>query len=139
MIGRNGSTFVRSRHSGISARWNGSALSLRRGFMKLTSGSDSFEYDPQDIRTQSPMHSLHVTQTGISLNTAKFTVKIDGNRVILRTDGKTTSTDDATLAGDLRGVLAELAKKQVQDVIAGLPIDLNELLTKTEEVLGRHE
>jgi len=138
-IGRNGSTFVRSRLNGVSARWNGSSMTLRRGFMKMTSGGDAFEYDPQDIRTQSPMHTLHVTQTGISLNTAKFTVKIDGNRVILRTDGKTTSTEDATLASNLRGVLAELARKQVQDVIDGLPIDLAELLSKTEEVLGRHE
>ncbi len=138
-VGQNGSTFARSSHGALSAKWNGSTLYVKKGFMKMTSGSDGFEYDPTDIQTNSAMHTLHVTQNGISLDTEKFTVKIIGSKVVLRTGGKTRSTEDQALANDLKSVLAELARKQVRDVIDGLPIDLDELLTRTEEVLGRHE
>jgi hypothetical protein len=138
-IGQNGLTFATSSHGALSAKWNGSSLYVKKSFMRMTSGSDSFEYDPADIRTHSAMHTLHVTQNGVSLDTQKFTVKIVGSKVAFRSDGKTRSTESPALANDLKAVIAELARKQVQDVIDGVPIDLSEMLTKTEEALERHE
>lgn len=134
-----GDSFIGADGSHFSAKWNGSSLSLDGSSMKLAVGSDSFSYSPAEVRTASPLHTLSVTQDKITLDTRKFTLKVSGDNVVLRTEDKTTSTESKALAGDLRALLTETAKKQVKDVMEGLPIDLNEMLTSTEEVLARHE
>jgi hypothetical protein len=113
-------------------------LTMDDGSMKLAVGSDSFAYSPNEIRTSSPLHTLQVTQDKITLDTRKFTLKVSGDSVFLRTEDKSRTTESKTLAADLRALLSETAKKQVKDVLEGLPIDLTEMLTSTEEVLTKH-
>jgi hypothetical protein len=133
-----GDSYVRADALGVSAKWNGSSLSLNGDYMKLSTGSDSFSYSPNDIITASPLHTLQVRQDKITLDTRKFTLKISGDEVVLRTEDKTSSTKSNALAGDLRALLTETAKKQVRDVMEGVPIDLSEMLAATEEVLAKH-
>ncbi len=122
-----------------TAKWNGSSLSLGDGSMKLVIGSDSFSYSPTEVRTTSPHHTLQVTQDKITLDTKKFTLKVAGDNVILRTEDKTRSTESKVLANDLRTLLTETVKKQVKDVMEGDPIDLGEMFSTTEEVLAKHD
>ena len=61
--------------------------------MKLMVGSDSFSYSPTEIKTASPLHTLQVNQDKITLETGKFTLKISGYKVILRTEQKTSATE----------------------------------------------
>ncbi len=133
-----GDTYVRSTDGRLLAKWNGSLLSLEGNSMKLRSGSDGFSYTPAEVMTESPLHTLRVTQDKVSLDTRKFTLKIAGDTVVLRTEEKTRTTDSKDFAGDLRALLTEMAKKQVRDVMEEVPIDLNEMLAATEEVLARH-
>jgi hypothetical protein len=133
-----GDSYVRADGHHVSAKWNGSSLSLDGSSMKLAVGSDSFSYSPTEVTTASPLHTLRVTQDKITLDTRKFTLKISGDNVVLRAEDKTRSTESKALASDLRALLTETAKKQVKDVMEGLPIDLNEMLTSTEDVLARH-
>jgi len=133
-----GGSYVRADALGVSAKWNGSSLSLNGDDMKLSVGSDSFTYSPNDIVTSSPLHTLDVKHDKITLDTRKFTLKISGDDVVLRTENKTSSTKSKALAGDLRALLTETAKKQVRDVMEGVPIDLSEMLATTEEVLAKH-
>jgi hypothetical protein len=129
-------TKISSVGGAISAKWNGSSISLRGNYMRLTVGGDSFEYDPHEIKTTSPLHTLRVTQSVITLETSKLTINVYASRVLLRTaEGKTKSTESAELASDLKKALTGLAMKQVRDLLAGEPIDLEEMLVKTEEVL----
>ena len=122
-----------------TAKWNSSSLSLGDGSMELAVGSDSFSYTPTEVRTASPLHSLHVTQDKITLDTRKFTLKISRDNVVFRTEDKTSRTESKALAHDLRALLTEAAKKQVKDVMEENPIDLVEMLTTTEEVLAKYD
>jgi hypothetical protein len=131
-------SFVRTDGRHASAKWNGSSLSIGDSTMKLTVGSDSFSYSPTEVKTITPFHSLQVTQDKITLDTRKFTLKVTGDTVVLRTEEKTRSTESKALASDLRTLLTETAKRQVSDVMEGTPIDLSEMLTATEEVLAKH-
>lgn len=133
-----GDSYVRKDGFEITAKWNGSSLSFESGSMTLAVGSDSFSYSPFEVKTISPLHTLRVTQDKVSLDTRKFTLNISGDKVVLRAEDKTTSTDSKALADDLRALLTETAKGQVKDVMEGVPIDLSEMLTKTEEVLSKH-
>lgn len=134
-----GDSYIRVDFGRISAKWNGSSLSLDGSSMKLAVGSDSFSYSPTEVKTASPLHTLRVTQDKITLDTHKFTLNVHGDSVVLRAEDKTRSTESKALASDLRSLLTETVRKQVKDVMEGLPIDLNEMLTSTEEVLARHE
>lgn len=134
-----GDSYVRRDGYEITAKWNGSSLSLESGSMTLTVGSDSFSYSPFEVKTISPLHTLRVTQDKVSLDTRKFALNISGDRVVLRAEDKTTSTDSKALANDLRALLTETAKSQVKDVMEGAPLDLSEMLSKTEEVLSKHD
>jgi hypothetical protein len=107
--------------------------------MELAVGSDSFSYTPTEIKTASPLHSLHVTQDKITLDTRKFTLRVSGDNVVFRTEDKTSRTESKALAHDLRSLLTETAKKQVKDVMEETPIDLVEMLTTTEEVLTKYD
>ncbi len=122
-----------------TAKWNGSSLSLGDGSMELSAGSDSFSYSPTEVRTASPLHTLQVTQDKITLDIRKFTLKVSGDSVILRTENKTSRTESKALANDLRTLLTETAKKQVSDVMEGSPIDIGEMITTTEEVLAKYD
>jgi len=122
-----------------TAKWNGSTLSLGDGSMELAVGSDSFSYSPAEVKTASPLHSLHVTQDKITLDTRKFTLKVLGDNVVFRTEDKTSRTESKALANDLRALLSEAAKKQVKDVMEETPIDLVEMLNTTEEVLAKYD
>ena len=133
-----GGSYVRLIGGRVSAKWNGSSLSLSGASMTLAVGSDSFSYSPTEVMTSSPLHSLKVNQDKITLDTRKFSLKVHGDRVTLRTEDKTTSTESKALAGDLRTFLTETAKKQVRDMMEEAPIDLSEMLGGTEEVLARH-
>jgi hypothetical protein len=133
-----GDSYLRKDGNRISAKWNGSSLSLEDNSMKLGVGSDSFSYSPTEVKTASPLHSLRATQGRITLDTRKFTLEVSGDNVVLRTEDKTSSTESKALASDLRTLLTEAAKKQVRDVMEGTPIDLSEMLAATEEVLARH-
>lgn len=106
--------------------------------MKLMVGPDGFSYSPTEVKTTSPLHTLQVTRDKATLDTQKFTLKVSGDNVILRTEDKTNSTLSKPLASDLRTLLTETAKKQVRDVMEGNPIDLSEMLKTTEEVLAKH-
>ena len=132
-----GDTYIQALDGRISAKWNGSLLSLDGGTMKLQNGSDSFSYSSAEVMTSSPMHTLRVTQDKISLDTRKFTLKVMGDTVVLRAEDKTRTTESKGLAGSLRSLLTETVKRQVGEVMEGVPIDLSEMLTTTEEVLTK--
>lgn len=133
-----GDTYFKGRDGATSAKWNGSSLSFDRRYMKLSCGSDSFTYTPAEITTESPLHSLRVTQDKVSLDTRKFTLKVSGNTVVLRAEDKTQTTDSKDFAGDIRTTLTEAAKRQVKGLMEGVPVDLSEMLDATEEALARH-
>jgi hypothetical protein len=134
-----GSEYVTTDGHHSTAKWNSSSLSLGDGSMELAVGSDSFSYTPTEIKTASPLHSLHVNQDKITLDTRKFTLKVSGDNVVFRTEDKTSRTESKALAHDLRSLLTETAKKQVKDVMEETPIDLVEMLTTTEEVLAKYD
>ncbi len=134
-----GNAYVTTDGHRATAKWNGSSLSIGDGSMKLTVGSDSFSYYPTEVRTASPHHTLQVTQDKITLDTRKFTLKVSGDNVVLRTEDKTSRTESKALANDLRSLLTETAKKQVKDVMEGSPIDLSDMFTTTEEVLAKYD
>jgi hypothetical protein len=134
-----GSEYVTTDGHRSTAKWNGSSLSVGDGSMELAVGSDSFSYTPTEIKTASPLHSLHVTQDKITLDTRKFTLRVSGDNVVFRTEDKTSRTVSKALAHDLRSLLTETAKKQVKDVMEETPIDLVEMLTTTEEVLAKYD
>ena len=134
-----GESYVSIDGPGVSAKWNGSSLSLDGDTMKLMVGSDSFSYSPTEIKTASPLHTLQVTQDKITLDTGKFTLKISGDKVVLRTEQKSSATESKQLANDLRKLLTEAAKKHVSDVMEGTPIDLSEMFSSTQEVLTIYE
>ena len=134
-----GSDYVTTDGHRSTAKWNGSTLSLGDGSMELAVGSDSFSYSPTEVKTASPLHSLHVTQDKITLDTRKFTLKVLGDNVVFRTEDKTSRTESKALANDLRALLTEAAKKQVKDVMEETPIDLVEMLNTTEEVLAKYD
>src|SRR5213596_1636749 len=134
-----GSDYVTTDGHRSTAKWNGSTLSLGDGSMELAVGSDSFSYSPTEVKTASPLHSLHVTQDKITLDTRKFTLKVLGDNVVFRTEDKTSRTESKALANDLRALLSEAAKKQVKDVMEETPIDLVEMLTTTDEVLAKYD
>ena len=134
-----GTAYVTTNGQRATAKWNGSVLSLGEGSMELSAGSDSFSYTPTEVKTASPLHSLQVMQDKITLDVRKFTLKVSGDTVVLRTESKTSRTESKVLANDLRSLLSETAKKQVKDVMEGSPIDIGEMLNTTEEVLAKYD
>jgi hypothetical protein len=134
-----GTAYVTTNGHRANAKWNGSSLSVGDGSMELSAGSDSFTYSPTELRTASPLHTLQVTQDKITLDIRKFTLKVSGENVVLRTEDKTSRTQSKALANDLRSLLTETAKKQVKDVMEGNPIDIGEMLNTTEEVLAKYD
>jgi hypothetical protein len=130
--------YISSSGEGVKARWNGSSLELRPASMKLKVGSDGFSYSPQELETYTPLHTLRVTQDKVTLNTKRFTLDVIGARVILRTEDGSKRTDSTELARDLKTLLADTAKKQVSDVLEGQPIELDEMLRGTEELLKKY-
>ncbi len=137
--GAQDSSFLRVSDEGASARWNGSSLWMKGDSMKLTVGADGFHYSPTEVRTFSPLHTLHVANQKMTLDTRKFTLNVTADRVVLRADSGSKSTDSAALAQDLRTLFTEEAKKHIQDVMKGVPIDLDETLSSTEEVLKKYD
>lgn len=136
--GARDSSYITSTGDGVKAKWNGSSLEFRKGSMKLKVGSDGFTYSPQELETYTPLHTLRVTKDKLTLNTKRFTLDVSGKRVILRTEDGSKSTDSEDLAKDLRTLLAEMAKKQVSDVLEGQPIELDEMLSGTEKLLKKY-
>jgi hypothetical protein len=134
-----GTAYITTNGHRATAKWNGSTLSFGDGSMELAAGSDSFSYSPTEVRTASPLHSLQVTQDKITVDIRKFTLKVSGDSVVLRTEDKTSRTESKALASDLRSLLTETAKKQVRDVMEGSPIDIGEMLNTTEEVLAKYD
>jgi hypothetical protein len=134
-----GDSYIKADDRRTMAKWNGSSISLSGDSMKLTIGSDSFAYSPTEVKTGSPLHALSVTQDKVTLDTRRFTLKISGDTVVLRTEDKTRSTESKALADDLRTLLTDTVKKQVSDVMEGAPIDLSEMFTTTEAVLAKHD
>jgi hypothetical protein len=134
-----GNAYITTNGHRATAKWNGSILSVGDGLMELSVGSDSFSYSPAEVKTASPLHTLRVTEDKITLDIRKFTLKVSGDTVILRTEDKTNRTESKSLANDLRSLLSETAKKQVRDVMEGTPIDIGEMLNTTEEVLAKYD
>ena len=134
-----GSAYVTTNGHQATAKWNGSSLSVGDGSMELSAGSDSFSYSPREVKTASPHHTLRVTQDKITLDIRKFTLKVSGDTVVLRTEEKTSRTESKALANDLRTLLTEMAKKQLKDVMEGSPIDISEMLNTTEEALAKYD
>ena len=132
-------SYISSSGDGVKARWNGSSLELKGGSMKLKVGSDGFSYSPHELETFTPLHTLRVTQEKVTLNTKRFTLDIVGTTVMLRTEDGSKKTESGQLAGDLRTLLADTAKKQVSDVLEGQPIELDEMLSGTEELLKKYD
>jgi hypothetical protein len=137
--GGHDSSFLSVSDEGASAKWNGSSLWMKGDSMKLTSGADGFYYSPTEVKTFSPLHTLHVANQKMTLNTRKFTLNVTTERVVLRAESGSKSTDSAALAQDLRSLFTEEAKKHVQDVMKGVPIDLDEMLSSTEEALKKYD
>jgi len=54
------------RQNGTAARYHSGTAS-----MELAGRLDSFSYSPTGVKTASPLHSLHVTQDKITLDTRK--------------------------------------------------------------------
>jgi hypothetical protein len=133
------SSFLSVSDEGVSAKWNGSSLWLKGDSMKLTTGADGFFYSPTEVQTFSPLHKLHVLRQKVTLDTKKFALDITNDRVVLRAEAGSKSTDSQALAQGLRDIITEEAKKHVRDVIEGVPIDLDEMLASIEEVLKKHE
>ena len=133
------SSFLSVSDGEASARWNGSSLWMKGDSMRLTTGADGFYYSPTEVRTFSPLHTLCVANQKMTLNTRKFTLNVTAERVVLRADSGSKSTDSPALAQDLRNLFTEEAKKHVQDVMKGVPIDLDETLSSTEGVLKKYD
>ena len=134
-----GNSYLSASPEGLQARWNGSTLRVKGDSMKMAVGTDGFVYTPTEIETYSPLHTLSVTPTKATLNANKFTLNIIGNKVILRSEGGSKSTESPGLAKDLRDLLTETANKQVMAVMEGQPMELDDMLLGTEEVLKKHE
>ena len=134
-----GNAYITTNGHHAMAKWNGSTLSVGDGLMELSAGSDSFSYSPTEVRTASPLHALRITQDKITLDIRRFTLKVSGDTVVLRTEDKTSRTESKALANDLRSLLTETAKKQVRDVMEGNPIDISEMLNTTEEALAKYD
>ncbi|MGP8124456.1 MAG: hypothetical protein ACLQEQ_01095 [Nitrososphaerales archaeon] len=137
--GAQDSSYLMMSDEGASAKWNGSSLWVKGDSMKLTAGTDGFHYSPTEVKTFSPLHTLHVANQRMTLNTRKFTLNVAADRVVLRAESGSKSTDSADLARDLRNVFTEEAKKHIQDVMKGAPIDLDDMLSSTEEVLKKYD
>jgi hypothetical protein len=137
--GTGSNAYVTTNGQRATAKWNGSSLSVGDGSMELSAGSDGFSYSPTEVRTTSPLHTLQVTQDKITLDIRKFTLKVSGDTVVLRTEEKTSRTESKALANDLRSLLTETAKKQVRDVMEGNPIDISEMLNTTEKTLAKYD
>jgi len=133
------SSFLNVEDDMVTARWNGSSLWMKGDSMRLTAGADGFYYSPTEVRTFSPLHLLQVGNQKMSLNTRKFTLNVSAEKVVLRAESGSKSTDSPDLARDLRNLFTEEAKKHVQDVVKGVPIDLDEMLSSTEEVLKKYD
>ena len=134
-----GNSYLSASPEGLQARWNGSSLRLKGDSMKMAVGQDGFVYTPTELETYSPLHTLHVTSTKATLNANKFTLNIIGNKVILRSEDGSKSTESPGLAKDLLVLLTETANSQVKSVMSGQPMELDEMLLGTEEVLKKHE
>jgi len=134
-----GNSYLSASPEGLQARWNGSSLRLKGDSMKMAVGQDGFVYTPTELETYSPLHTLHVTPTKATLNANKFTLNIIGNKVILRSEDGSKSTESPGLAKDLLVLLTETANSQVKSVMMGQPMELDEMLLGTEEVLKKHE
>ena len=132
-----GTSYVTTDGHRATAKWNGSNLEVGDGMMSLANGSDSFSYSPSEVKTNSPHHTLQITDEKIVLDARKFTLKIADDNVILRTEQKTLNTRSRTLANDLRTLLTGIAKKQVKDVMEGNPIDLEEMFDATDQMLQK--
>ena len=61
------------------------------------------------------------------------------SKVILRSEDGSKSTESPGLAKDLLDLLTETANSQVKSVMSGQPMELDEMLLGTEEVLKKHE
>ncbi len=133
------SSFLSVSDDEASAKWNGSSLWMNGDSMRLTTGADGFYYSPTEVRTFSPLHTLYVANQKMTLNTRKFTLNVTAERVVLRADSGSKSTDSPALAQDLRNLFTEVAKKHIQDVMKGAPIDLDEMLSSTEGVLKKYD
>jgi hypothetical protein len=131
-------SYISSSGESIRAKWNGSSLELRQGFMKFKVGSDGFTYSSNELETYTPLHTLRVTKDKVTLNTKRFTLDVIGSHVILRTEDGSKSTDSVQLAKDLRDLLAVTAQKQVSDVLEGQPIELDEMLSGTDGLLKKY-
>jgi hypothetical protein len=133
------STLLRVSEEGVSSRWNGSSLWMKGDSMRLTTGADGFFYSPVEVRTFSPLHTLHVANHKMTLDTRKFTLDVTEEKVVLRAESGSRSTDSPALAQDLRTLFTEEAKKHIQDVMKGVPIDVDEMLSTTEEALKKYD
>jgi len=133
------SSFLSVSDEEASAKWNGSSLWMKGDSMRLTTGADGFFYSPTEVRTFSPLHTLNVANQKMTLNTRKFTLNVTAERVVLRAESGSKSTDSPALAQDLRNLFTEEAKKHIQEVMKGVPIDLDEMLSSTEEVLKKYD
>ena len=133
------STFLRVSGEEASAKWNGSSIWIKGDSMRLTTGTDGFFYSPSEVKTFSPLHTLNVGHQKMTLNTRKFTLNVTPERVVLRAESGSKSTDSTDLSRDLRNLFTEEAKKHIQDVMKGVPIDLDEMLSSTEEVLKKYD
>ena len=133
------STYLSVSYGNVAAKWNGSSLSVKGDSMKLTSGADGFEYSPTEVKTFSPLHTLHVANQKMTLDTRKFSLNVTADHIALRAESGSKSTDSADLARDLRSLFTEEAKKHIQDVMNGVPIDIDEMLSSTEEALKKYD
>ena len=134
-----GPGYLAATEYGMSAKWNGSTLRVRGDTMRLSVGADGFSYSPSEVETYSPLHTLHVTGEKVTLTTKKFALNISGDKVVLRGNEGSKSTDSSGLAKDLKDLLADAAKKHVRSVMQGQPIDLEDMLARTDEALRKYD
>jgi hypothetical protein len=137
--GSQGNSYLSASPDGAQAKWNGSSLRIKGDSMKMAVGSDGFVYSPTELETYSPLHTLSVTQSKATLNTKNFALNVSGNKVILRAEDGSRSTESPALAKDLLQLLTETANKQVKDVMEGQPMELDDMIVRTEEVLKKYD
>lgn len=132
-----GTAAVYSLNQLLEARWNGNRIRISGERMRWRAGGDEFEYAPHYIRTRSPLHLLHIGGRYALLSTGSLTIRVTPDRLVVRTGRETKALDLPEVAEELRAVLAEEAKRHIQNIMEGLPIELDSTLKQVERVLGK--
>jgi hypothetical protein len=131
-----GTVLILTRRHSLQARWDGMSLKMDGNMMRLRIGEEGFEYSPNHVRTRSPLHALVISEAHASLSARGFTIRVLPEGITVRTEGKVKTLNSPELASELREVLAEEAKRHIQNIMEGLPMEVDSTFRRVERVLG---